>query len=193
MSKTASDLSFFEEMSDVTPLKPVNTRYTNSPSKPSLAQTLKKQAIEKQIALDDNGLSIEYVQPVDPLDFIAYKKDGVQEGVYKNLRLGKYQIDARLVIKHLNFEDARLTIYQNIQECYARGVRTLLIDHGMGKQSKPFPGFMKSYVNQWLKEIEPVIAYHTALKHHGGLGAVYVLLKKHPTQKLTNRERHQKR
>jgi DNA-nicking Smr family endonuclease len=52
---------------------------------------------------------------------------------------------------------------------------------------------MKSYVNQWLREMKMVIAFHTALKQHGGLGAVYVLLKKHPNQKQINREQHQKR
>ncbi|MFC3121880.1 DNA endonuclease SmrA [Agaribacter flavus] len=193
MTSEANDLSFYEEMADVKPLV-VKEKFINSSSRPpSLAQTLKRQAIEKQTALDDNGLSIEYVNPVAPLDFISYKKDGVQEGVYKNLRLGKYHIDSRLVLKHLGFDDARLSLYQTITECHERGVRTLLIDHGIGKNSQPFPAFIKSYVNQWLQEMDAVIAFHTALKQHGGLGAVYVLLKKHPNQKLLNREKHQKR
>jgi DNA-nicking Smr family endonuclease len=193
MSESDEDLSFFEQMQDVKPLAASNKAQLNTKSEETLAQRLKREALEKQVALDDNGLSVEYVQPVDPYDFITYKQDGIQEGVYKNLRLGKYDIDSRLVLKHLNFDDARLTIYNTLQECHERGIRCILIDHGIGLHSKPFPAFMKSYVNQWLKEMKMVIAFHTALKQHGGLGSVYVLLKKHPNQKLINREQHQKR
>nr|WP_136251624.1 DNA endonuclease SmrA [Ningiella ruwaisensis] len=185
--------SFFEEMQDVKPLSTQEKAQLKPNSHETLAQRLKREALEKQIALDDNGLSVEYVKPVDPHDYIQYKQNGVQEGVYKNLRLGKYNIDSRLVLKHLSFEDARLTIFNDLSACHERGIRCVLIDHGIGLNSKPFPAFMKSYVNQWLREMDMVIAFHTALKQHGGLGAVYVLLKKHPNQKLINREQHQKR
>lgn len=186
-------LSFLDEMQDVKPLTQANKVQLQNKPQETLAQKLKREALEKQVALDDNGLSVEYVSPVDPHDFITYKQDGIQDGVYKNLRLGKYEIDTRLTLKHLKFDDARLTIYSTLQECHERGIRCVLIDHGIGLNSKPFPAFMKSYVNQWLREMNMVIAFHTALKQHGGLGAVYVLLKKHANQKLINREQHQKR
>jgi DNA-nicking Smr family endonuclease len=67
-----------------------------------------------------------------------------------------------------------------------------LVRHGLGLQSKPFPAFLKSYVNQWLRQINMVIAFHTAQKQHGGLSSVYVLLKKHPNQKIINRERNKR-
>lgn len=193
MSSSDDFEQFMQEMGDVKPLSNKADKVDLKPQTNTLANHLKREAIEKQVALDDNGLSIEYVEPVDPLDFISYKQDGIQDGVYKNLRLGKYPIDSRLTLKQMSFDDARLNIYQTVQECHQRGIRTLLIDHGIGKNSKPFPAFLKSYVNQWLREMEAVIAFHTALKQHGGLGAVYVLLKKHPNQKQINREMHQKR
>ncbi len=186
------DFSFLAEMQDVTPLKAAPKVHTVQEEK-SLSAQLKRQAMEKHIALDDNGLSIEKVDPVDPYDFIQFKKDGVQDGVYKNLRLGKYAIDHRLSLKGKKFDDARYEIYQTIKQCHEKGIRTLLIEHGLGLHSKPFPAFMKSYVNQWLKEIDMVIAFHTAMKQHGGLANVYVLLKKHPNQKQINREQHQRR
>lgn len=193
MQEKQQNTSFMEEMQDVTPLKHNNTVSLNTKREPSLSQQLKKQAVQKQIALDDNGLSIDYVEPIDPYAFLSYKKDGVQEGVFKNLRLGKYQIDSRLSLRKVKFDEARLNIFSTISDCHERGIRTLLIDHGIGQHAKPFPGFMKSYVNQWLQQIDAVIAFHTALKQHGGLGSVYVLLKKHPNQKQINRERHQSR
>lgn len=194
-SNHQSDMSFLSEMQDVKPLgqnDKVNLRQSAS-NKATLSQQLKREALQKQQALDDNGLSIEHVAPIDPHDFISYKQDGVQEGVFKNLRLGKYEIESRLNLRGMSFDDARLKIFSTITECHERGVRTILIDHGLGLQSKPFAGFLKSYVNQWLQEMQAVIAFHTALKHHGGLACVYVLLKKHANQKQINRELHQKR
>lgn len=187
------DISFMAQMQDVKPIAKVNKAAIDTRHGETLSQRLKREALEKQVALDDNGLSVDNVTPVDPHDFLSYKKDGVQEGVFKNLRLGKYQIDSRLSLQRMKFEDARLTLFNTICDCHERGIRTLLVDHGLGLHSKPFPGFLKSYVNQWLSEIDAVIAYHTALKQHGGLGSVYVLLKKHPNQKQINREIHQKR
>ena len=187
------DVSFMEQMQDVTPIANANKVVVSHRHGETLSQRLKREALEKQIALDDNGLSIDKVAPIDPHAFLAYKQDGVQEGVFKNLRLGKYQIDSRLTLRGMKFDDARLSLFNTISDCHERGIRTILVDHGLGLHSKPFPGFMKSYVNQWLSEIQAVIAFHTALKHHGGLASVYVLLKKHPNQKQINREIHQKR
>jgi len=187
------DSSFLDEMQDVTPLAEVNKTSVAHAYTETLSQRLKREALQQKIALDDNGLSVDNVTPLDPHDFISYKQDGVQEGVFKNLRLGKYQIDSRLSLQRMKFDDARLALFNTISDCHERGIRTLLVDHGIGLNSKPFPAFMKSYVNRWLLEIEAVIAFHTALKQHGGLGSVYVLMKKHANQKQINREVHQKR
>jgi DNA-nicking Smr family endonuclease len=191
--RDTQDISFLDEMQDVKPIAKNKHIVIESGHKETLSQRLKREALEKKIALDDNGLSVDNVKPLDPYDYLSYKQDGVQDGVFKNLRLGKYQIDSRLALRGLKFDDARLSLFDTICDCHERGIRTLLVDHGLGLNSKPFPAFMKSYVNQWLSEIDAVIAFHTALKQHGGLASVYVLLKKHPNQKQINREIHQKR
>lgn len=184
--------SFFEEMSDVKPLAQTDKVALTNKKTETLAQRLKREALSAEIEKDDNGLTVERVEPIDPYDFIEYKQDGVQQGVYKNLRLAKYQIDVTLNITHMKFDDARLNLYKTIKDCHERGIRTLLVQHGLGLNSKPFPAFLKSYVNQWLRQIDMVIAFHTAQKQHGGLASVYVLLKKHPNQKLINREKNRR-
>ncbi|MFQ3250170.1 MAG: DNA-nicking Smr family endonuclease [Glaciecola sp.] len=186
------NFSFLEEMSDVKPLSQPDKVALSGKSAETLAQRLKREALIMEQEKDDNGLTIEKVEPLDPYDFIEYKQDGVQQGVYKNLRLGKYQIESSLNITNMKFDEARLTLYKTIKDCHERGVRSLLLQHGLGLKSKPFPAFLKSYVNQWLRQIDMVIAFHTAQKQHGGLGAVYVLMKKHPNQKLINRERNRR-
>jgi DNA-nicking Smr family endonuclease len=183
---------FLNELKDVKPIEPTDTVLTGN-QKNILAQQLKRQAIEANLNLINNYLSVEKVEPVDPYDFISFKQDGVQQGVFKNLRLGKYKIDFVLNLQQHKFEQARTSLFNHIMNSHKEGDRTLLIKHGLGLRSQPFPAFLKSYVHQWLQQMPEVIAYHTAQPNHGGNSAVYVLLKKNQQQKVNNRELHRKK
>jgi DNA-nicking Smr family endonuclease len=183
---------FLNELKDVKPIEPTDTVLAGN-QKSTLAQQLKRQAIEASLNLINNYLSVEKVEPVDPYDFISFKQDGVQQGVFKNLRLGKYKIDFVLNLQQHKFEQARTSLFNHIMNSHKEGDRTLLIKHGLGLRSQPFPAFLKSYVHQWLQQMPEVIAYHTAQPNHGGNSAVYVLLKKNQQQKANNRELHRKK
>lgn len=186
------DIDFLSQFSDVVPLEQ-NTVEFIAPQKDSLAKQMRRQSIELSLQLANNHLSVECLQPVDPHDLLSFKKSGVQEGVFKNLRLGKYKIDGVIHLQNKKFEQARSDIFKLIIDAYKNGSRTLLIKHGIGLHNKPVPALLKSYVNQWLQEMPQVIAFHSALLHHGGSGASYVLLKKNETLKAENREVHRKR
>ena len=64
----------------------------------------------------------------------------------------------------MRVSEARVEITRFIKDCYRTGVRTALIIHGIGLKSQPRPGLLKSLVNQWLPDIENVLAFHTAQK-----------------------------
>ncbi|MDU0354513.1 DNA endonuclease SmrA [Paraglaciecola aquimarina] len=183
---------FFNEFKDVTPIKNANVVQT-ARNGDSLAKQLKRKAIAVEQNLTNNYLSVEKVEPVDPYDHLSFKQDGVQDGVFKNLRLGKYKIDSVANLQSLKFEQARSQLFIHIMNSHQRGDRTILVKHGLGLHSKPFAAFLKSYVNQWLTQMPEIIAFHTALPQHGGNSAVYALLKKNQQQKSHNREIHSKR
>jgi len=126
---------------------------------------------------------------VDPLDVLCFQRPGVQHGVFKNLRLGKYVLDARLDLHRLTVESARHNVYQFISDCIATDVRCALITHGKG-EGRETPALLKSCVAHWLPQFDDVLAFHTAQKQHGGYGATYVLLRKSDKKKLEARERH---
>jgi DNA-nicking Smr family endonuclease len=188
-----SDLdAFLNEFKDVKPIQQTDKVLTGQ-QKNTLAQQLKRQAIEASQHLVNNYLSVEKVEPVDPYDHISFKQDGVQQGVFKNVRLGKYKIDFVLNLQQHKFEQARTLLFTQILKSYHNGERMLLIKHGLGLHSQPFPAFLKSYVQQWLLQMPEVIAYYTAQPNHGGNSAVYVLLKKNQQEKDENRELHRKK
>jgi DNA-nicking Smr family endonuclease len=185
-------VSFLAELGDVQPLLPDDKVFLQG-SSDSLAKKLKRQRLSSEHQSILNPLTMEGVKPVKPDDFLAHKDPGIQDGVYKNLRLGKYPIEQRISLLNCSLVEARNTLYDTLVASHEQGIRVVLIQHGWGLYSKPFPGLKKSYVNHWLPQMGIVIAYHSAKASHGGLGATYVLLKKHPEQKLINREKQRRK
>ncbi|MGS2721856.1 DNA endonuclease SmrA [Paraglaciecola aestuariivivens] len=185
-------LAFRNELKDVTPIAPSDKVFTQAKAD-SLAKQLKRQAIESSLQKAENYLTNLGVKPIDPYDHISYKQDGVQDGVFKNLRMAKYKIDYVLNLQQLKLESAQQGLFSQIISSHKLGHRMLLIKHGLGLHSQPFKGLLKSYVNHWLRQIPEVIAFYTAQSRHGGNSAVYVLIKKNQTDKANNRELHGKK
>ena len=192
MSLSDFDL-FLSSMEDVTPISSDTIKPLSNNPHSSLAQQQKRQAAENTLSVDENYLSSESVELVEPFAILSFKKDGVQGPVFKNLRLAKYQVDATLDLHGQLLKNARNTLFNFINDCQQQNVRVVLIRHGVGIKNKTKPGILKSFVNKWLPELPAVLAYHTAQRHHGGSGATYVLLKKSADKKHENREIHSKR
>lgn len=186
------DFALFQEMmGDVKPIKHDTAEHKKQHCV-SEAQLAKREAAMWLTEDDPEYLSIVHAPMIKPEDIIEFKKDGVQEGVFRKLRLGKYPIQARLDLHKRTLKQARDEVVQFLKQCMRMDIRTVVIVHGRGEKSNP-PALMKSYVAQWLQQINEVQCVHSAQRFHGGTGAVYVLLKKSADKKNETRERHQKR
>ncbi|MDA9710813.1 DNA endonuclease SmrA [Luminiphilus sp.] len=141
-----------------------------------------------------NPLADEGISPLDAWFVLEFKRPGIQNGVYRKLRLGYYQVDARLDLHRMVVKQAREEVFSFIEEATRLGLRTLLIVHGKGqsKSQGDQTAVLKGYVNHWLQHLDQVQAFHSAQPQHGGTGAVYVLLKKSAKQKRENRLQYQK-
>lgn len=190
-SKDDSHL-FFQQMKDVQPIK-VEAKVDLAPAhKDALNSSSRRKAATAELPKDKNFLSGEYIEPVDPLAILEFKRDGVQTGVYRNLRLGKYQIDARLDLHHMTVDQARNAVFQFIKDCMQHDIRCALITHGKG-EGRDQPAQLKSCVAHWLPQFPEILAFHSAQKQHGWVGATYVLLRKSDKKKLENWEKHNKK
>lgn len=155
------------------------------------AEQARREAAENR-SRDPNPLTLPAEVPlVGPHDVVGNRKDGVQEGVFRKLRLGKYEVQARLDLHQVTLADARRQTDAFLRESHERGLRTVMITHGKGRHS-PEPARMKSHVLHWLAEHPLVLAWHTAIPAHGGAGSTYVLLRKSAEQKKKTRERFTK-
>ncbi|MCO7225316.1 DNA endonuclease SmrA [Pleionea sp. CnH1-48] len=179
--------SLFAEMTDgVKPLK--QDKVIIKPNeKADVSVSVRRHAALNDQRRDENFLSDADIPMVDPLDIIYKKMDGLQEGVYKKMRLGKYTLDAHLDLHRHTVEEARQALFRFIKTSLKLECRTILITHGKGERSNP-PAKLKSYVNYWLHQIPEVMAFHSAQPKHGGTGSVYVLLKKSENKRHINRE-----
>jgi DNA-nicking Smr family endonuclease len=186
------DLELFQQMmDDVTPFKSdtAELKKTHQITESHLAKRESATSLSEQ---NDDYLSLIHAPMLKPQEIIEFKRDGVQEGVYKKLRLGKYPIQARLDLHRKTLTQARDEVVNFLKKSIRMDIRTVLIVHGKGELANP-PALMKSFVAHWLVQINEVQCIHSAQPFHGGTGALYVLLKKSAEKKLENRERHQKR
>ena len=88
---------FQREMTGVAPLKEDDRIHPGRRREPTLAQRLRRASASARPNRDPNPLSLpEQVPQADPYDIVGLKKNGVQEGVYRKLRLGTYEPQARL-------------------------------------------------------------------------------------------------
>ncbi|KUJ83782.1 DNA endonuclease SmrA [Microbulbifer flavimaris] len=192
----ADDNNLFQEalgqLGDVKPLARERRVPLKKQQEAGLNLRARREAAIREEGQELNPLAGEFIDPVDPWDPLEFKRDGVQNGVYRNLRLGKYRVDARLDLHRHSVESARRAVFEFVRDCLEADVRCALITHGKGEGRKQ-PALLKSCVNAWLPQLEEVLAFHSAQKQHGGLGATYVLLRKSERKRQDNLERHQRR
>ena len=186
------DNLFASEMGDVTPLKrDPRERLIKTET---VDASRRRQAATQMTARSDNFLSDDGVPPLDAWYVLDFKRPGIQNGVYRKLRLGQYETEARLDLHRYTVAEARRELWSFFKEARRLGLRTLLITHGkgFGNKEKSGSGVLKGYVNRWLQDIDDVQAFHSAQPQHGGTGSVYVLLPKSDAKKKENRELYTK-
>ena len=124
------------------------------------------------------------------LEFALYHSDEFVEGhvvgidpmVMARLRAGQFSPEANLDLHGQNAVQAEGSLTWFIKNAYQRGLRTVLVVTGRGKNSPDGVGVLRPLLQRWLSR-DPfkrvVLAFCTAKAGDGGPGAVYVLLRKY--------------
>lgn len=163
---------------DIEPLGAKGASHIAKPVQLTPGVLQRRKSAQQEQHSEGNFLDpISSIAQVDPYEFLEFARPGVQHGVYKNLRMGKYEIQSRLDLHRHTVEQARTALFRFVDDCQKHGVRCGLVTHGMGVGLEQ-PAKLKSCVNHWLRQFDQVLAFHTAQKQHGGSGSTYVLIKK---------------
>lgn len=107
-------------------------------------------------------------------DQLFFAVPGVSPKQLINLKKGKFPIEATLDLHGFDSDSARTELTNFIDHNYQSKKRYVRIVHGKGHQGKPV---LKNRLNNWLRQIDTVLAFTSAVPKHGGTGAVYVLIK----------------
>lgn len=190
MTRKDERMQFLEEMDGVQPIRRGNRADVESQAQLTPGHLERQRAAVAERMPDLNPLTSEHVEWLGPRDELSYKRSGIQNGVFRKLRLGEYPIEARLDLHRRTVEQARQDVFNFVREGLQHGARSVLILHGKGERNVDGIAVIKSYLNKWLPELPDVLAFHSARPHHGGTGAVYVMLRKNPREREHNRELH---
>jgi len=172
VSETDKDL-FAGMMGGVKPLQQDNVPPPYNPPAP----------IPRQRYLDDEQVNIDMMSDWDgAVDMqtdneMYFKRDGIQYRVMEKLKRGDYRIQAELDLHGFRVSEARAAIASFFHDCQRRQIRAIRIIHGKGHGSPDKQPILKSKLNQWLRQHDPVLGFCSASIVDGGTGAVYVLLK----------------
>lgn len=186
---TEPDDNFLAEMQDVQPLQARERVAIRKGDINVASQEARRIAAESTVVKrDPNYLQTSDVKRIGPHDIVGYKRPGIQDGVYRKLRLGKYDTEARLDLHRKTVEEARQQLFRFVHDCMEHDIRSVLVLPGKGEKSQGDSAVLKSYLVHWLEQMEEVQAFHTAQPHHGGTGAFYILLRKSERKKQEARE-----
>ena len=128
---------FSAEMADVVPLKrdPRVTVRSRSQAERDSSVDLRRQAAVQNPERDRNILTEGGIEPLDAWYVLEFKRPGVQNGVFRRLKQGRYESEARLDLHRLTAAAARKEMFEFIEESHQLGLRTVLIIHGKGQTS----------------------------------------------------------
>jgi DNA-nicking Smr family endonuclease len=110
------------------------------------------------------------LDPTGPVD--------LDRRTWLRLRRGLYPIDARLDLHGLTQAEAHARLTAFLATAHARGNRCVLVITGRGARHG---GTLRALTPRWLDEHPSrphVLAFAQAQLHHGGEGALYVLLRR---------------
>ncbi|HAZ7572726.1 Smr/MutS family endonuclease [Legionella sp. PATHC032] len=166
---------FRHHMRSVKPLheKTKREKTSTSPTYEKKTTACKSHSVPKE----EYFLSDFIRDTVESDTVLSFSNSSIPSQRFRSLRNGEIPWEAKLDLHGLKTETARQALYDFIQNQSRNNKRCLLIIHGKGGHQGA-PPVIKNLINRWLPQFSQVLAFHSALPKDGGLGAVYVLLKR---------------
>jgi DNA-nicking Smr family endonuclease len=140
-------------------------------------------AIPRHSLLDARAALYETMHGNDLLDLqleggdeVAWLQAGLPRSLLRDLRRGRWVVQAKLDLHGMNRDEARIAVASFLADCQHRGHRCVRIVHGKGLSSPGREPVLKKLVHGWLPQRRNVLAFCQARTIEGGAGAVIVLL-----------------
>jgi DNA-nicking Smr family endonuclease len=175
--------AFHRAMSDVKPLPPKERARINH--KPQAKQPLLNQEVDEDLEVmaqladlisGNAEMDLRYSD-----EFVWGAAPGIGPDLMDRLAAGAFPIQDYLDLHGFSQEDAMQQVEQFLVGSATKSLRHVLIVHGRGAGSPGGVPVLKRTLTQALNHKrlrKRVLAFCTALQRDGGIGAIYVLLRK---------------
>jgi DNA-nicking Smr family endonuclease len=156
-----------------------------SQDKLALGQKLRKYKYfnhfrNKQYINDNLDLELsDCFESTAPDSKLFFARPGLQTPKIRKFRQGQFPIEKKLDLHGFTLAQAKTKLTNFLVKCQKDSIRNVLIVHGCGKHSPNNKALLKSAINTWLQQFSYTLAFASARQVDGGVGAVYLLLKKH--------------
>jgi DNA-nicking Smr family endonuclease len=165
---------FRETVGAVSPVTNRRQRLKPPAPKPHARFTL----ADRQAVLEEAMASGSDPGEMETGEELVFQRPIVSRKVMRQLRRGKYALQAEIDLHGLTAAEAQAELQVFIRGCHARGLKCARVVHGKGLGSGARGPVLKIGVNRWLSQWPEVAAFCSAQPVDGGTGAVYVLLRR---------------
>lgn len=175
-NSTDSEFDFASMMEGVKPIKH-DKADIKKPRAGSPTNDYRRAAAITNTDKFDQGLSDELRTLVDSEEALIYCQSGIQLRVMRKLKTGNPPWQEGLDLHGYTVDQAREELAQFIHQAQRKGVNSVIVIHGKAHSEDGSAPVIKSFVNDWLRQMPAVLAFISAQLKDGGTGALYVLLK----------------
>lgn len=119
-------------------------------------------------------LLLKQISPLSPHSTLYFTRHGIHPRTLRQLKRGQLNIEFRMDLHGHTQKEAFIYLQKALPLAQQKKQRVGLIIHGKGKGET---SILKSYLDVFLRECPCILAFATACPHHGGTGALYILLK----------------
>lgn len=174
-AEDAEAMAFLRAMGEVLPLQ---TRGREVSPEPQLGTPPPQGELSLQDFMDGK---LEFALSFTD-EYLEGHVVGLDQMIMNKLRAGGLSPEAHLDLHGLNAMQAFEALRGFMRGCWYKGLRTVLVVPGRGRNSPDGMGVLREKLQSWLTQ-DPfkrvVLAFCTAQSHDGGPGSVYVLLRKY--------------
>ncbi len=120
----------------------------------------------------------EHASDINPEEALFFARSGLQQRLLRQLKRGELRPEAHLDLHGHTIAEAGAQLSTFLTDAQGAGLRCVCVIHGKGYRSAEGRPALKTQVNQWLRDTHTVLAFSSTRPRDGGMGALYVLLRR---------------
>ena len=177
---TSNDSELFRQM--MTDVKPLSAKKSAEkhiePEKPRPTPRPANDPPSLQKSPSHGFTEREHIADVAPEEALFFARAGLQQRLLRQFKRGNLQPEGRLDLHGQTIAEAGTSLFDFLNHAQNEGLRCICVIHGKGHRSANNRPALKTQVNQWLRDAPAVLAFSSAQAKDGGMGALYVLLRR---------------